>query len=183
MEWKLAETFIRNPKDHINSQTMISGVPVIRCLRTRMSDPCVYVAPIHVLSYGHMGLGALEQFSKAPVGLSLEGHPREGPPCHANSHIVLELLPYINPKPFHGAPIYGIAEVVFPNPKQRPAKLRAQSLKHKNLTFWFQGPTQRGYQKSWFVTSLCLCGLLGPYKWNAHPAAWLSRQPFSPARP
>ena len=35
--------------------------------------------------------------------------------------------------------------------------------KHKDLTFWFQGPIQGGYQKQWFVGSLCLCGLLRPH--------------------
>ena len=45
--------------------------------------------------------------------------------------------------------------VCFPYGPKRPHE-------HKDLTFWFQGPIYGGYQKPWFVGSLCLCGLLGP---------------------
>ena len=37
----------RAPKNHINIrilQTIVSGIPLVLGLRTRMSDPCVYVA-------------------------------------------------------------------------------------------------------------------------------------------
>ena len=34
--------------------------------------------------------------------------------------------------------------------------------KHRDLTFWFQGPKSGGPKKSCLVGSLCLCCLLGP---------------------
>ena len=69
---------------------------------------------------------------------------------------------------FVPAPTWGY----HPRPPKRP-KIRHPRIwgpkrpsKHKDLTFCSQGPRQGGgYQKSWFVGSLCLCGFLwGPLK-------------------
>ena len=38
------------------------------------------------------------------------------------------------------------------------------SHRHKDLTSLCEGPLQRGFQKQWFVGSLCLCGLVGHYR-------------------
>ena len=48
--------------------------------------------------------------------------------------------------------------------------------RHKDLTFWFQGPISAGCQKSWLLGSLCLCGLLGPHLCQSFTAEPQPRQ-------
>ena len=57
------------------------------------------------------------------------------------------------------------------------AMVAAPKRPHKDLTFGFQGPIKGGYQKSWFVGSLCLCGLLGPISQVASQPARRIAQP------
>ena len=91
------------------------------------------------------------------IALLLQMHPQKGsPPIHRNSRLSSDKRQFsTSDQRLPVKPLKGPKGPHLNSGPNRPHK-------HKNLTFWFQGPIHGEYQISCLVGSSCSCDLLGP---------------------